>query len=314
MRQSLLLFLALLLGFGLGYGVFRLTSVENKTSAPIEQKKITMPVVKIEPDALTPKGKNTTENEKLMVPDIKTNERLTNKNTEKNNIPPDDDRSWLPIRNGTDYFIDENISRFRVYRTKKLNVIDVWDMKEKIGTVDVSPYVFGEGIFQVWSMFTITLPNLDKETRIYFVDATGCGGCVWPSRYYLAINLKTKKVRLETIATEGKLLYQDRFPEQLTQQSKSGKLIAFVPYNWKDKEEKIWIHDLVKNTEQQLFEVPKTQTVLYEDMGHSLKHVSWSINNLDYSSEEILLIEPVTAPEPSSFIWSSESGFSKFRD
>lgn len=288
MKHLLILFLGLLAGFLVGYLVFEI----------IFQKGIVVDLGKKESLTVTDNFEST----------------IVENNIEES-VPPPDDHSWLPIRRDLfrerqthSYFIDENVSRYRVSRTNLLNVVEIWDEEEKIGTVDVSPYVRGDEIFQIWSVYTTPTASKQKEVRIYFVDASGCGGCVWPAKYFVAINSYTKEVRLEIIPNnENSLLFRwdSRYnltPESLTLPSPSGKLVAFLPDR---NDESIWIYDFVNNTEQQIFVVPQGQTILESgpDSTPWFKDTFWE--RLD---KETLLIKSSFSPAPQEYEWNQEDG------
>lgn len=293
-RYIIIIIISLLAGFSLGLFVFQLI-VPNEKEVVFKEEALVM-ADKTTPQVAVIEGEN--------------------------DMPPLDDDKWLTVDSNInrpewwshpDNYI---ISRFKVYRNKRY-LLDIWDQEQKIGTVDVSSYMYDDPTYKIWSMFTTPKDPDTKhsETRIYFLDAAGCGGCAWASLYYIAIDMRTKEVKLKTIPDDkNSLLFKDPNPGKLgsrtpyfhTSVSPSGKLVAFLP-DWDD--ESVWVHDLLTNTEEKIFDLPTGQTVLnkYPSMIRDMSYVSWS-PNIYANQPDLLFIKPQFTPPAQVYKWSKTLG------
>jgi len=221
-----------------------------------------------------------------------------------NEFDPADWTAWILEPDNNKYFSSYGILNTETYSglTQGSGGLEVWNQFTLLDTLDTLS--LGSVAYTVagslWSVFTLDTAE-GLETRIYLISAGQCAPCVWPSRYYVAIDEGTQKVELREIPAETSSIFAgDLF---LTSLSSSGKLAAFVS---EDDNTKVFIYDLTTNTETEIFQAQNGQMVSSPDDDNWSQYLYFSWEG------ETLNIEPVFADSlektEKSYEWTSGGG------
>lgn len=223
----------------------------------------------------------------------------------RENFETPENNYWVTIGGGEGEFPDASDVTYRVHLPEYVSgggksELEIWDQEKLLGKFATPSVAKGDDtVFAVWTAFT-TETSSGSESRIYFYDAAGCGGCVWGASYYVAINSATQKAELRQISEDETSPFgveRDRMA-----MSSSGKLVAFVPRL--DDSETVWFYDLESESGMKVFDVPEEQDIaVIGDFMDFYLYLSWNGDTLHVAP--VYVSGPGT---PQAYDWTSDEG------